>query len=80
MMPIPALPSPEVLCEWLDKLHISFVSPGEEMKQFELVPRVRAVAGAGESLETDDHIDGYYAFRDDFSEKTASTPRSVPCY
>lgn len=71
----PALPSPEVLCEWLDRLHISFVSPGEEMKQFELVPRVRAVAGAGESLETDDHIDGYYAFRDDFFRKNGIHPK-----
>lgn len=71
----PSLPSPEVLCEWLDKLHISFVPPGEEMKQFELVPRVRAVAGAGESLETDDHIDGYYAFRDDFFRKNGIHPK-----
>ena len=71
----PALPSPDVLCDWLDKLHISFVSPGEEMKQFELVPRVRAVAGAGESLETDDHIDGYYAFRDDFFRKNGIHPK-----
>ena len=45
------------------------------MKQFELVPRVRAVAGAGESLETDDHIDGYYAFRDDFFRKNSIHPK-----
>ncbi len=65
----PTLPSPEVLCDWLDKLHVNFILPGEEMRQFVLVPRVRAVAGAGESLETDDHVQGYYAFRQDFFHK-----------
>ena len=65
----PVLPSPDVLCEWLDKLHVNFALPGEELRQFVLVPSVKAVAGSGESLETDDHVQGYYAFRQDFFRK-----------
>ena len=75
----PVLPSPDVLCEWLDKLHVNFALPGEELRQFVLVPSVKAVAGSGESLETDDHVQGYYAFRQDFFAKTEFIPKTVQC-
>ena len=43
--------------------------PDERLSGFELVPRVKAVAGAGESLVTEDGIAGMYAFRREFLEK-----------
>ena len=33
----PVLPAPEVLCQWLDKLHVSMAMPGEELESYELV-------------------------------------------
>lgn len=52
--------------DWLDSLHIQVAFPGEELRDFKLVPRVNAVAGAGESFETDSSYAGMYAFSDDF--------------
>jgi len=70
----PVLPAPEVLCQWLDKLHVSMAMPGEELESYELVPRVAATAGAGESFETSDEVAGWYAFRGDFLRRIGANP------
>ena len=71
----PVLPSPEVLCQWLDKLHVTVSMPGEELAGYELVPRVEARAGAGESFETSDDVAGWYAFRSDFFRHVNANPK-----
>lgn len=68
------LPKAEMLCEWLDKLKAQVAFPGEELKDFALVPRVNATAGAGESFETDSEIAGLYAFRNDFMRSIGVKP------
>lgn len=60
------LPKTEVLCKWLDKLNVQIAFPGNELKDFALVPRINAQAGAGESFDTDSEVVGLYAFRNDF--------------
>ena len=62
----PSLPNAEVLCEWLDKLHVQVAFPGEELDSYEMIPKVNAVAGAGASLETEGSVSGFYAFRNEF--------------
>lgn len=48
--------------DWLEKLGGQIVLPDEELEQFEMIPKVRAVAGAGESLVTSGKVTGQYAF------------------
>lgn len=62
----PTLPKTDVVCDWLDKLHAQIVFPGEELDGFALIPRVKAVSGAGESWEISDEVAGMYAFRESF--------------
>lgn len=62
----PVLPSPDVLCEWLDKMDVQVLFPDEEMADFVMVSKAKAVAGAGGSLETDEGSTGLYAFRREF--------------
>ena len=50
----------------LDRLGISLAVPGLELDGFDLVRKVAAVAGCGESLETEDGTLGWYAFRREF--------------
>ena len=77
----PILPAPDVLCEWLDKLRVSLAMPGEELDEYELVPRVEARAGAGESWETSGTVAGLYAFRREFLDRIhASAKRSVTMF
>lgn len=59
-------PKLEMLGPILDKLHITIAKPKDELMDYALVPRVTAVAGAGESFEVSSMIAGYYAFRLDF--------------
>lgn len=73
----PALPNPEVLCQWLDKLHAQVVFPGEEMDGFVLIPRVKATAGAGESWETESDVAGMYAFRESFMRNLGVNPKKA---
>lgn len=47
----------------MDKLGVNIVPPDEEVDSFELVPKVKAMAGAGSSLITDGEIEGHYAFK-----------------
>ena len=72
----PSLPAPDVLCEWLDKINAQIVFPGEELDDFVMVPKVKAVAGAGASLETNGDISAYYAFRNDFLKREHINPKN----
>ncbi|MBQ9406728.1 MAG: S24 family peptidase [Desulfovibrio sp.] len=56
----------EKICDFLDKVGAKIVFPGQEMDGFVLIPRVRGVAGAGESWETSAEPTGMYAFRESF--------------
>lgn len=71
----PALPNPEVLCEWLDKMKAQVVFPGDEMDGFTLIPRVKATAGAGESFEVDSDVEKMYAFRESFMRYLGVNPK-----
>ena len=72
----PSLPAPDVLCEWLDKINAQIVFPGEELDDFVMIPKVKAVAGAGASLETNGDISAYYAFRNDFLKREHINPKN----
>ncbi len=65
----PALPAPDVLCEWLDKMNVQIAFPDEELDKYVMIPKVKAVAGAGASLETNDDVAGFYAFRNEFLKR-----------
>ena len=65
----------EKICSFLDKLGAQIVFPGEELDGFVLIPRVKAVAGAGESWEVDDEIAGKYAFRNSFMKYLGINPK-----
>ncbi|WP_308586658.1 S24 family peptidase [uncultured Desulfovibrio sp.] len=65
----PALPAPDVLCEWLDKINAQVSFPGEELDDYVMIPKVKAVAGAGASLETNGDVAGFYAFRNEFLKR-----------
>ena len=56
----------EKICDFLDKIGAKIVFPGQELDGFVLIPRVRGVAGAGESWETSAEKAGMYAFRESF--------------
>lgn len=55
--------------KFLDSMNAQLIFPGEEMAGYELVPRVKAIAGAGESFVVDDDVAAMYAFRREFLEK-----------
>ncbi len=59
-------PKLELIGPILDKLGVSLARHGCDQDGFDLVPNVVAVAGYGESLETDDGTLGWYAFRKEF--------------
>ena len=73
----PHMPKAEILCEWLDKMHVQVVFPGEELDGFVLVPRVKATAGAGESWEVESDIAGMYAFRESFMQSIGVKPKNA---
>lgn len=50
----------------VDFFHLSVVDVGVNPLEFELVPKVEAMAGAGSSFVTSDKVKGLYAFRHDF--------------
>lgn len=49
-----------------DRLGITLHEPGLDFMQFEMIPKVEALAGAGSSLVTSGETTGLYAFRQDF--------------
>ena len=56
----------EYVMEWFLKLGGQMIPPDEKLSGFELIPRVKAIAGAGESFVTEDGVAGMYAFRKEF--------------
>ena len=50
----------------LQALHAQLVFPGDELIEYELIPKTSARAGAGSSFLTEDEVEGLYAFRKDF--------------
>lgn len=49
-----------------DRLGITLHEPGLDFMQFEMIPKVEALAGAGSSFVTSGETVGLYAFRQDF--------------
>ncbi len=60
--------------EWCEKLGVRLVKPDERLSDYSLLPKVSAVAGAGESLETSSDVEGMYAFRTDFLTRVHINP------
>lgn len=60
------IPSLKALEPVLEKLHVQFRFPDAQAADYEYVPKVAALAGAGASLATSDTVQGYYAFRKDW--------------
>lgn len=54
----------------MDKIGINISEPGIDITSYEMIPKVDAKAGAGSSLITDNRIQGLYAFRRDFLQRT----------
>ena len=69
-------PGGQELCSWLDKMGAEIAFPDEQMNGFVLIPRVKAVAGAGESFEIDNEIAGTYAFRESFFKEIGVKPKN----
>ena len=63
--------------EWFSKLGGKIALPDERLVDFELVPRARSVAGAGESFDVEDGIGGMYAFRREFLERIHVSPKNA---
>ena len=55
--------------DWLERLGGQIALPQEGIESYAMVPKVGAIAGAGESLMTSGKVKGYYAFRDTFLER-----------
>lgn len=70
------LPNGEELCKWLDKLDADIAFPGEEMDDFVLINRVKAVAGCGESYQIDSDVVASYAFRRSFFQYLGVNPKN----
>lgn len=73
----PKLPKGDELCRWLDKLRAQIVFPGEDLDDYVMIPKVKAVAGAGASLETNGDVSGMYAFRNDFLKREHISPKKA---
>ena len=67
----------EKFFKFLDTLDAQIVFPNKKLAEFTLVPKVKAIAGAGESVVTDDRIDALYAFRTEFLEKIHVKPKNA---
>lgn len=65
----------EKICAFLDKIGAQIVFPGEQMDGFVLIPRVKAVAGAGSSFEVDSSVEKMYAFRESFMHFLGIKPK-----
>ncbi len=75
-------PKLELIGPVLEKLGVSLAFPGHSRfatpkEDFALVPKVEALAGAGESLATSDAVEGYYAFRADFMRQIGVSPHNA---
>ena len=71
-------PSADKMLNWLSAYGAYISYPDERAADYSFIPKVEAVAGAGESLETSDAINNLYAFRTDFlSRMNISATKSV---
>lgn len=50
----------------LKAVHAQIVYPGQQVAEYELIPKTSALAGAGSSFVTEDEPEGLFAFRKDF--------------
>lgn len=60
--------------DWLEKLGGRVTLPQEGVEEYKMIPKVCAVAGAGESLATSGDVSGFYAFRQDFLRRERIHP------
>ena len=59
----------QLVIEWFTALGGQIALPEKRLEEFAFIPRVTAIAGCGSSFETDDSIEGLYAFRKQFLER-----------
>lgn len=64
-----SVPQGDSLIEWLIHMGFRITPPDERLQGYTMIPKVRAVAGAGESLVTSGKVCGYYAFRESFFKR-----------
>lgn len=67
----------DFVLDWFVKLGGQVATPDQRLVEFELIPRVKAVAGAGESFITEDGVAGMYAFRKEFLSKIGVNAKKV---
>lgn len=73
-----SIPSGAALVDWLTDMGFTITPPDERLDDYVMVPKVKAVAGAGASLETNGDVAGFYAFREEFLKREGiSTKNSV---
>lgn len=64
--PRSANPKTRTLFSALDRVGVRLVEPDENLIEYDLIPKARAKAGAGGSLEVSAETEGLYAFRKDW--------------
>lgn len=62
----PRAPGIDQIGKILDSMGVQLIAPGENFRDFALVPKTTAKAGAGSSFEIEDQTEGLYAFRADY--------------
>lgn len=73
-----SIPSGAALVDWLTDMGFTITPPDERLDDYVMIPKVKAVAGAGASLETNGDVAGFYAFREEFLKREGiSTKNSV---
>lgn len=71
-------PSADKMLHWLAAYGAYISYPDDRAAEYSFIPKVEAVAGAGESLETSGEVHDLYAFRTDFlSRMNISASKSV---
>lgn len=69
-----SIPQGDALVEWLIRMGFTITPPDEKLQGYAMIPKVRATAGAGESLVTSGKVTGQYAFRERFLEREHINP------
>lgn len=67
-------PPADKMLLWLNAFGVHLAYPDERLSNYSFIPKITAVAGAGESLETESEIEGLYAFRTDFLQREHINP------
>lgn len=63
--------------EWLEKVGGRVILPDQSLDGFDLIPRVKAVAGCGESYQIDGDVAGSYAFKHSFFQYLGVNPKNM---